>query len=93
MIDRWKSDAAAIRTILHQDWDPIGCAVPEDEYDSYVWPVLGLLQEGALREVIADYLQRTADETIGCPVPPERLAIVLDKLMALTIRDRKTPPG
>lgn len=83
-----KADAAAVRRILHQDWDPIGCGVPEDEYDSYLWPVLRLLQEGAPREEVADYLRRTADETIGCPVPAERLAIVLDKLMTLEIARR-----
>ena len=26
---------AKVRAILHGDWDPIGCGVPEDEYDDY----------------------------------------------------------
>ena len=38
-----KAETRAINTILWQDWDPIGCGVPEDEYESYVWPVYKLL--------------------------------------------------
>ena len=92
MIDRWRSDAAAIRKILHQDWDPIGCGVPEDEYDSYLWPVLGLLQEGAPREEVADYLRNTARDAMSSSVPEARLVVVQDKFMALAIRNEKTPP-
>ena len=82
-MDSTKPLAAAIRKILHQDWDPIGCGVPEDEYDSYLWPVLRLLQDGAAREDIADYLRTAARESMSCNVPEQRLSIVLDKLMAL----------
>lgn len=88
MIDRWKSDAAAIRRILHQDWDPIGCGVPEDEYDSYLWPVLSLLQEGAPREAVADYLRNTARDAMSSSVPEARLVLVMDKLMALELARR-----
>lgn len=80
-----KTHAAAIRKILHQDWDPIGCGVPEDEYDSYVWPVLRLLQDGVSRETLANYLRTTAAEAMSCTVPEERLALVLDKLLALRV--------
>lgn len=82
-MDSTKAEAAAIRKILHQDWDPIGCGVPEDEYDSYLWPVLRLLQDGAAREEIADYLRTAAREAMTCTVPEQRLSLVLDKLMAL----------
>jgi len=57
--------------------------VPEDEYDSYLWPVLRLLQDGAAREHIADYLRTAANESMSCNVPEQRLCIVMDKLMAL----------
>lgn len=80
-----KAHAAAVRAILHQDWDPIGCGVPEDEYDSYLWPVLRLLQDGASREVVADYLRSAAAESMSCTVPEERLSLVLDKLLALHV--------
>lgn len=79
----WRADAVAIRKILHQDWDPIGCGVPEDEYDSYLWPVLRLLDDGATREAIAGYLRTAARESMSCTVPEERLSLVLDKIFAL----------
>jgi hypothetical protein len=85
-------DAAAIRVILHRDWDPIGCGVPEDEYDSYLWPVYRLLLDGAKREEVASYLRWAADEAMTSPVPEERLASVLDSLFALGI-DKETPPA
>jgi hypothetical protein len=78
-----KTSFEKIRAILHGDWDPIGCGVPEDEYDSYCWPVLKLLMAGASRAEVKAYLVQTADVTIGSPVPDERLEPVLDKLMAI----------
>jgi hypothetical protein len=80
-----KASAAAVRTILHQDWDPIGCGVPEDEYDSYLWPVLKLLQEDAPRAAIEDYLRTAARESMSCTVPEKRLTVVVDKLLALRL--------
>jgi hypothetical protein len=82
-----KTHAAAIRKILHRDWDPIGCGVPEDEYDSYLWPVLRLLQEGAARETLADYLRTMAADAMSCAVPEERVSLVVDKLMTLGVSD------
>ncbi|MDP3494845.1 MAG: hypothetical protein Q8R82_17170 [Hyphomonadaceae bacterium] len=74
-----------VRAILHGEWDPIGCGVPIDEYDSYVWPVLELLQKKAGRAEVEAYLRWAADEAMSSPVPPERLASVLEKLMALSV--------
>lgn len=73
-----------VRAILHGDWDPIGCGVPLDEYDSYAWPVLDLLQKKASRTEVEAHLRWAADEAMSSPVPEDRLALVLDKLMALT---------
>ena len=72
-----------VRAILHGEWDPIGCGVPLDEYDSYAWPVLDLLQKKASRAEVEAYLRWAADEAMSSPVPEDRLASVLDKLMAL----------
>ena len=72
-----------VQAILHGDWDPIGCGVPLDEYDSYVWPVLKLLMAHASQQENAGYLRHTANETIGCPVPEDRLARVVERLLAL----------
>ena len=68
-----KVETRAINTILWRDWDPIGCGVPEDEYESYVWPVYRLLIEGKPREEIEAYLRWAADENITVSVPEERL--------------------
>lgn len=74
-----------VQAILHAEWDPIGCGVPLDEYDSYAWPVLKLLMARAPHEEIATYLRHTANETIGCPVPEERLARVVQMLSQLRV--------
>jgi hypothetical protein len=80
-----KAEARAINTILWADWDPIGCGVPEDEYESYVWPVYKLLIDGEARDKVADYLRWVADEHIAVSVPDDRLQAVVDKLMALRL--------
>ncbi len=74
-----------VRAILHGEWDPIGCGVPEDEYDSYAWPVLALLKRNADRAEVEAYLCWAANEAMQCPVPAKRLACVLDHLMALDV--------
>ncbi|MFT3724469.1 MAG: hypothetical protein QM773_12860 [Hyphomonadaceae bacterium] len=80
-----KADFEEVRRILHGEWDPIGCGVPLDEYDSYCWPVLALLRRKALRSEVETYLRWAADEQMQSPVPAERLAFVLDRLMALDV--------
>lgn len=83
--DRKGVDAAfaRVQAILHRDWDPIGCGVPLDEYDSYAWPVLGMLRRGAPRAEIETYLRKSANESMLSPVPEKRLSAVVDSLMAL----------
>jgi hypothetical protein len=80
-----KAETRAINAILWRDWDPIGCGVPEDEYESYVWPIYKLLIDGRARGEIATYLRWAADENITMSVPEERLSLVVDKLLALNI--------
>ena len=82
-----KAEARAINTILWRDWDPIGCGVPEDEYESYVWPVYKLLIDGAPREEVAACLRRMEDEQITIGAPEERLNRAVDKLLALGIAE------
>jgi len=74
-----------VQAILHGEWDPIGCGVPLDEYDSYAWPVLKLLMAKAPREDVAGYLRRAASDAMSSPVPEERLARVVDLLTALDV--------
>lgn len=85
-------DAHAVRALFKQvqaillvDWDPIGFPVPQDEYDSYAWPVVELLQNHASRDELAIFLRWAADEAMKCPVPEEQLAGVLDQLMQLSL--------
>ena len=59
--------------------------MPLDEYDSYCWPVLALLRRKASRAELEAYLRWAADEQMQSPVPADRLASVLDGLMALDI--------
>jgi hypothetical protein len=73
-----------VRAILHGEWDPIGCGVPKDEYDSYCWPVLKLLMEKAPRAEVEAYLVEAAKGMLS-PVPEKRLSGVLDRLMALKV--------
>lgn len=77
------ADFRSVRKILWEDWDPIGCGVPQDEYDDYVGPVMRLLSERKPAAEVADYLRVTAAETIGCPVSEEKLARAVEMLMRL----------
>lgn len=77
------ADFRSVRKILWQDWDPIGCGVPQDEYDDYVGPVMRLLSERKPAAEVADYLRVTAAETIGCTISEEKLARVVEMLMRL----------
>lgn len=81
-----KAETRLINSILWTDWDPIGCGVPKDEYESYVWPVYKLLIDGAPREDVVAYLRWAADEAMTSPVPENRLQAVVDKLMALGVQ-------
>ena len=82
--DRAKTGFEQVRAILHGEWDPIGCGVPEDEYDSYVWPTLKLLMANAPRAEVEGYL-REAAKGMACSVPDKRLNSVLDHLFELKI--------
>jgi hypothetical protein len=46
--------------IADQEW-------PDDEYDSYVWGVLSLLDKGKDAHRIAEYLDQITTHTIGLP--------------------------
>ena len=90
-LKRAKADAQRVRAILNEDWQPIP-GVPEDEWDSYVWPVLALLYRDAGQEDVKLYLRQTADETVGAPVPESELEKAASKLIALNL-GKKSPPA
>jgi hypothetical protein len=85
-----KAEVAAIRAILHGVWDPIGCGVPVDEYDTYLWSVLALLERNASREEITAYLRWAADVAMSSPVPEERLMRVVDMLLGVELSGRSS---
>ena len=61
---------AAIHDILFHEWDPIGCGVPPDEYDSYIPKVYSLLALREPPEKMFEYLWRL--ETIDMEMPGDR---------------------
>ncbi len=67
----WNQDADDVRQVLMTEWDPIGCGVPDDEYDSYIPGVLRLLYNRADATAVADYLDRVETESIGLRARPE----------------------
>ena len=42
--------------VLHEEWNPIGCRVPEDEYESYAKVIVKLLQQKCSESLIKEYL-------------------------------------
>jgi hypothetical protein len=89
---RYQRDFALVRKILGEDWDPIGCGVPEDEYDSYAPEIIRLLYDGVDARRLSDYLGRVAREAMSCKVPEARLELASGKLVALGL-ENKTPPA
>lgn len=72
-----------IHDVLFRDWDPIGCGVPEDEYDSYIPSILNLLLQGADPQRIADRLYTLETVSMGLPGDRERSMRVAAKLLSL----------
>jgi hypothetical protein len=65
-----------IRRVLLDVWDPIGIQnVPnaQDEYDSYLSGVLGLLVSGASDDELAAHLHHIVTETMGPNAPTEAM--------------------
>jgi hypothetical protein len=49
-----------------QKWDPIGVSdISEDEYDSYIPPLIRLLDQGADEEYVINVLVRLAHDGMG----------------------------
>jgi hypothetical protein len=86
--DVWRRFAPRIRQILWAHWDPIRANVPEDEYDSYIAPVLRLLEGGADRTKLAARLSEIAEDGMACPIPSERAHAVAEMLLALGVPRR-----
>jgi hypothetical protein len=76
-----------IREVFLRAWNPIGFAVPEDEYDSYMPGVLKLLLQGADAQEISNRLYTLETVSMGMPGDRERSMRVAGRLLSL-IRGR-----
>jgi hypothetical protein len=81
MSPKVKPEIHAVSLWLHKNWDPIGCGVPEDEYDSYALPLYGMLVHNATAEEIAARLSEFQD-MMGLPKPACDLKHVAEQLIA-----------
>jgi hypothetical protein len=54
-----------LKTLLWKEWDPIGCGVPEDEYDSFALPIWSMIKRSATVEQVEAYLVWAETEHIG----------------------------
>jgi hypothetical protein len=81
---------ARINSVLRSEWDPIGCGVPEDEYESYAGPVAALLLKDAPDSDIAAYLDRveTGAMGLGPALSSDRFKNVIAALRALSVPDK-----
>ncbi len=74
----WIEVEDQIRTILNNDWDPIGVAqVDDDEYDGYIAGILTFLVRGAAIDGLAEHLRSIEVERMGLGGSPH------DKLIAI----------
>lgn len=53
------------------EWDPIGCGVPDDEYDSYIPGIYQMMQLQSDVDKLSAYLQHVETKLIGLPARPE----------------------
>ena len=77
---------AAIRTILLEEWDPIGVSlIPEaqDEYDSYVGGVHRLLITHVDRAALFLHLWQIETEHMGLAGSRQHTEAIVDRLLSL----------
>ena len=55
--EAWIEIQNQIRAVLNAEWDPIGVALHDDEYDSYIGGIHWLLAQGASAQTLAGHLK------------------------------------
>ena len=77
----------SIRHILFYDWDPIGIndLAPNDEYDTYIAGVYGLLVSGASQAEISEHLRQVEITQIEVVSNSKRRKMVAEKLKTLNV--------
>lgn len=81
-----KEISKAIKEILLIHWDPIGIyhSGPDDEYDSYIWPILKLLRNGTNITEMTDFLYNLEKDTVGSfPENKQQIVLAAEKLVSL----------
>lgn len=61
----WEDLLKTIHAVLIHEWDPIGCGVPDDEYDSYIPGICRLLMDGADEIKIGSHLEKLKTVSMG----------------------------
>jgi hypothetical protein len=79
----WKADVDAIRPILMNEWDPIGCGVPDDEYDSYIPVIYHFMQSRVSVETLAAHLEAIETKRMGLSARPKINVRVAELLLDL----------
>ncbi|HEV3300902.1 MAG TPA: DUF1871 family protein [Planctomycetaceae bacterium] len=83
----YREKAKAIRRILLAEWDPFGCGVPEDEYDSYITGIYRLIHERASLEGLAAHFRNLEKMAMGLEPDLEKSRRVAKSLLALMESD------
>ncbi|NLC82957.1 MAG: hypothetical protein GX748_17395 [Lentisphaerae bacterium] len=77
----------AIRSVLVNDWDPIGIKGigPNDEYDGYIGQVYRLLSKSPTEEDVARQLLMFESHDIGLPKRETGILDVARKLLSIDV--------
>jgi hypothetical protein len=94
--ERRRQFTIEVRRILLHEWDPIGvadCEGAEDEYDSYVPGVLGVISQGGGEVAVVEFLRRVERERMELPdLPPAGAERAAKSLLEQDRRIWATPP-
>jgi hypothetical protein len=82
---QFKKDFVLVQKVLWEDWDPIGCGVPKDEYDAYVPGVIGKLRHGADESALVAHLDEVGREWMGAELSDDHLRRVAARLLELQL--------
>ena len=85
-LDRARRYHEGIRRILLHNWDPIGVsdvAQAQDEYDSYVSKIYGMLIRHEPRHKLVDHLWWIETDNMGLAGDRQRTEATVDRLLGL----------
>ena len=83
----WIEIEGRIRTILNDDWDPIGVAVAvDDEYDGYIAGILTLLMNGSSVDALVGHLRSIEVDRMALRGSlPDKLKAVAEALRSVQL--------